>query len=215
MQTTARLKALTRARALVRSSLAAIDPFRKVSNAPARRAHLHAATRFHRERPIPSVHAKVSHNAAPAPRSRLGGALLHRASAVHVRRANPRVADRRANPSAADRKPPLTGNRTLDASAARTPKGSTLATAGATSQRARPLVGAPRRPLAVTMGTAARGRVAHLVRRWPLCSSAAPAGMKRGLSTGDRNRSLALPGGKPLRAMAKRSRCGSSSVPPH
>ena len=29
------------------------------------------------------------------------------------------------------------------------------------------------------MGTAARGRVAHLARRWPLCSSAAPAGMNR------------------------------------
>lgn len=214
-QITARLKALTRARALVRSSHATDDPSRKVSNAPARRVGPSAAARFPRKRPALPVHAKVSHNAAPAPRSRLGAAPLRRASAVHVRRANSSTADRRANPSAADRRRPLTGNRTLDARAARGLRGSTLATAGATSQRARPLVGAPQRPVAVTMGTAARGRVARLARRRPLCSSAAPAGMKRELSTGGRNRSLALPGGRPLRAMARRSRCGSSSVPPH
>lgn len=132
-QITARLKALTRAHALVRSSLAAVDPFRKVSNAPARRAHLHAATRFHRERPIPSVHARTNRSAVPAPRHQKGAAPLRRASAVHVRRANSSTADRKANSNAAGRKFPLTGNRALAARVTRAPPGSSLVTAGATS----------------------------------------------------------------------------------
>ncbi|WP_311489228.1 hypothetical protein [uncultured Corynebacterium sp.] len=127
------LKALTRARALVRSSLAAIAPFRKVSNAPARRVGPSAAARFRSGNPALPVHARANRSAVPAPKHQKGAAPLRRTGAVHVRRANPRVADRRANPSAADRRPPLTGNRTLDARAVRGLRGSNLVTAGATS----------------------------------------------------------------------------------
>lgn len=140
-QTTARLKALTHARTLVRSSHTTDDPPRKVSNAPTRRAHPSIAARFHGGRPTPPVPARVSHNAAPAPRYQQMGAPLPRASAVHVRRANPSVPVHRANPgaparrensSAAVRKLPLMDNRALDASAARILRGRNLVTAGMT-----------------------------------------------------------------------------------
>ncbi|MDK7134500.1 hypothetical protein [Corynebacterium sp. UMB4614] len=104
-----------------------------MSNAPARRVGPSAAARFHRERPIPSVHARANHSAVPAPRHQKGAAPLRRASAVHVRRANPSVPARKANSNAAGRKFPLTGNRALAARVTRALPGSNLVTAGMTS----------------------------------------------------------------------------------
>ena len=208
MQTTAPLKTFGRVPDLVRSSHAAVDPCRKVSNAPARKVGPSVAARFPRERPTPLVPARGSHNAAPAPRHQKEGAPLRRASAVHVRRANPSVPARRTNSSAVGRKLPLTGNRTLAARVARGLRGSNLVTAGIASQEARLPVGAPRHPAAQNMGTAAQGREALSARRWPLCSSAAPAGTQREPSTGARNRSSAPPAERPLPAMVRRSHCG-------
>lgn len=121
-QTTAPLTGL--ARALARSSHAAVDPSRKVSNAPARRVGPSAAARFPKKRPALPVHARANRSAVPAPRHQKGAAPLRRASAVHVRRANLSTADRRR---------PLTGNRTLDARVTRALPGSNLVTAGMTS----------------------------------------------------------------------------------
>ncbi|WP_246821260.1 hypothetical protein [Corynebacterium sp. HMSC27B11] len=104
-----------------------------MSNAPARKVGPSAAARFPKKRSALLVHARANRSAVPAPRHQKGAAPLRRASAVHVRRANPRVADRRANPSAAGRKFPLTGNRALAARVTRAPPGSSLVTAGATS----------------------------------------------------------------------------------
>ena len=130
-QTTAPLTGL--ARALARSSHAAVGRCRKVSNALARRVDPSAAARFPRKRPALPVHAKVRHNAVPAPRHQKGAAPLRRASAVHVRRANPSVPARKANSNAAGRKFPLTGNRALAARVTRALPGSNLVTAGMTS----------------------------------------------------------------------------------
>ena len=88
------LKALTRARALVRSSHAAVGRCRKVNNAPARKVGPSAAARFPRKRPALPVHARANRSAVPAPRHQKGAAPLRRASAVHVRRANPSGAGR-------------------------------------------------------------------------------------------------------------------------
>lgn len=130
------------ARALARSSHAAVDPSRKVSNAPARRVGPSAAARFPKKRPALPVHARANRSAVPAPRHQKGAAPLRRASAVHVRRANPSVpvcranlsvSARKANSNAAGRKFPLTGNRALAARVTRALPGSNLVTAGMTS----------------------------------------------------------------------------------